>query len=115
VHVALLPDDEVCLIDGLAVTHAARTVVDIARSVPFESAICVADAALRRRRCTPGQLRDCLTRMGPVPGSRRAARVLAFADGRSDSVGRAGAECSSTVSGCPHLTPSAGCSARTAR
>ncbi|WP_369136724.1 hypothetical protein [Modestobacter versicolor] len=84
---ALLPDDQVTVVDGVAVTDLARTVVDVARSVPFEAAVVIADAALARRRCTPEELRSCLTGMGPVPGSRQAARVLAFADGRSESVG----------------------------
>jgi hypothetical protein len=86
-HIALLPDDQVDTIDGLVVTGLTRTVVDVARSVPFESAVIVADAALGRPYCTPELLRSCLDQMGPVPGCRRAARALAFADGRSESVG----------------------------
>jgi hypothetical protein len=72
---------------GLLLTDVTRTVVDLARSAPFESAVVVADAALASRRTTPEALAACLSRMGPVPGSRAVARVLAFADGRSESVG----------------------------
>ncbi len=86
-HVARLPDDEVVVVDGLLATSVARTVVDLARSVPFVAAVLTADAALASGRPSRGDLTACLRRMGPVPGSRRAARVLAFADGHSESVG----------------------------
>lgn len=86
-HVARLSLEETCVMDGVVLTDVTRTVIDLARTVPFESAVVVADAALGRRTTTPARLAACLDRMGPVPGSRRAARVLAFADGRSGSVG----------------------------
>ncbi|MGY1779002.1 hypothetical protein [Geodermatophilus sp. SYSU D01036] len=84
---ARLADDELTLVDGVLLTGLARTVVDLARSVPFESAVVTADAALAAGGVTRADLAACLQRMGPVPGSRRAARVVAFADGRSESVG----------------------------
>ena len=88
VHIARVPDDEVTLVDGLPLTDVTRTVVDVARTVPFESALVLADAALRSpSRTSREQLTECLRRMGPVPGSRAAARVIAFADGLSESVG----------------------------
>jgi hypothetical protein len=86
-HVARFSDSEVSLVAGVPTTDVTRTVVDLARSVPFESAVVTADAALASRATTPELLADCLARMGPTPGTRRAARVLAFADGRSESVG----------------------------
>jgi hypothetical protein len=86
-HVARLPDDEVTVLNGLDVTDLTRTAVDLARSLPFEQAVVTVDAALATRRTTREQLTDCLKRMGSVPGVRRAARVIAFADGRSESVG----------------------------
>ncbi|PWW21317.1 hypothetical protein JD79_00445 [Geodermatophilus normandii] len=45
------------------------------------------DAALASGHLSREDLTACLERMGPVPGSRRAARVTTFADGRSESVG----------------------------
>ncbi|MFW3170486.1 type IV toxin-antitoxin system AbiEi family antitoxin domain-containing protein [Geodermatophilus sp. CPCC 206100] len=86
-HVAEVPDDQVVLVDGLLVTDATRTVVDLARTVPFEPAVVTADAALAAGVTTGPVLRACLAGMGPVPGARRAARVLDFADARSGSVG----------------------------
>jgi len=86
-HVARLPEDDLTVVDDLLATSLARTVVDLGRALPFESAVVTADAALASGAVTPTDLRDCLARMGPVPGSRRAAFVIAFADGRSESVG----------------------------
>ena len=75
------------MIDGLPVTTVTRTVVDLARSTPFEADVVTADAALRRGHTSTAQLRDCLSGMGAVPGVRAAARVVGFADGLSESVG----------------------------
>ncbi len=86
-HVARLPEDDLTLVDGLLTTGLARTVVDLGRSLAFESAVVTADAALASGRVSREDLATCLQRMGPVPGSRRAARVVTFADGRSGSVG----------------------------
>jgi len=47
VHVAPLRSDEVCMIDGLPVTTLARTVVDLARTVPLGWGVAAGDAALR--------------------------------------------------------------------
>lgn len=86
-HVARLSAEQIVEVAGLPVTDVTRTVVDLARSLPFEAAVVTADAALARRATSPAELSECLAAMGPVPGSRRAARVLAFADGLSESVG----------------------------
>jgi hypothetical protein len=86
-HVGRLPDDEVIALDGMAVTDLARTAVDVARTLPFEQAVVIVDAALATKKTTRDDLTDCLARMGAVPGVRHAARVVAFADRRSESVG----------------------------
>ena len=86
-HLARVADEEVTTVDGVFLSDVTRTVVDLARTLSFESAVVVADAALARRATTADDLRERLLRMGPVPGSRAAARVLAFADRRSESVG----------------------------
>ncbi|MGX5656374.1 hypothetical protein ACWKWC_16495 [Geodermatophilus nigrescens] len=86
-HVARLADDETTCVDGVVTTSVARTVVDLARTESYESAVVTADAALAAGAVRRDELQACLARMGPVPGTRRAARVLAFADGRSESVG----------------------------
>jgi hypothetical protein len=86
-HVARLDPAETTSLAGVVLTDVTRTVVDLARSVPFESAVVAADAALARGATTPDRLEHCLAAMGGVPGRRAAARVLATADGRSESVG----------------------------
>jgi hypothetical protein len=86
-HVARLPDEQVDEVDGVLVTGVTRTVLDLARTAPFESAVVAADAALRTKQTTPDLLEGVLAGMGPVHGVRRAARVVEFADGLSESPG----------------------------
>lgn len=79
--------------DLVAVTTPARTVVDIARSAAFAQAVAVADAALHRPDrdrpplTTPAELAAALDAATGRPGAAAARRVVAFADGRSGSVG----------------------------
>lgn len=86
-HVARLRDDEVTVIDGVAVTDAARTALDLARSLPFEAAVAVLDAALHERFVTKEEIERRLLDIAGTRGSRHAARVVRFADRRSESVG----------------------------
>lgn len=86
-HTAPWAADETVEIDGIPVTAAARTIVDLARSVPFEQAVALADAALYRKLTTPAELAAAVTRAARRPGNAAARRVVAFADGRSESVG----------------------------
>ena len=53
-HVAHLAPDEIVIIDGIAVTSVARTVVDCARLLGFEQALVIADAALHMRKVETG-------------------------------------------------------------
>jgi hypothetical protein len=86
-HKASLEPVEVVDLGGLAVTSAVRTVVDCALSMPFDHAVVLADAALRRGLVTRQSLQDQLARLRRVPGSRQAAAALAFADPRSRGPG----------------------------
>ena len=87
VHVAPLAAAEVQLAQGVPVTSPARTVVDLARSVGFEEATVVADAALRRELVSPSELAAVLRRVTGWRGTPTARRVVAFADGRAESPG----------------------------
>ena len=87
VHPAPLAADEIDMVDGVAVTVAARTAADIARTVGFEEAVAVLDAALRRHLVTLTELAAALDRMAGWPGVPRARRAVEFADPRSMSVG----------------------------
>jgi hypothetical protein len=86
-HVARLRDDELTDVGGVVVTDPARTALDLARSLPFEPAVVAVDAALYERFVTREQLERRLLDIAGTRGSRHAARVIAFADRRSESVG----------------------------
>jgi hypothetical protein len=85
-HTAPLVGDDVVEIGGIAVTSPARTVVDLARSTPFETAVVTADGALRAG-LMPAALAGVVERVSGWRGAAAARRVVAFADGRSESVG----------------------------
>jgi hypothetical protein len=86
-HVARLRPDELVVVDGLTVTSPVRTLLDIARSVPFEVGVVALDGALHRSPALVDDLRAGIGGVVGVPGGRGAARAVAFADGRSESVG----------------------------
>lgn len=69
---------------GIPVTNRGRTAVDLGRSLALPWGTAVADAVLSRGIDVEA-LDDVLRRGSPVPGSRRARQVLAWADGRSES------------------------------
>ena len=91
-HSAALDPDEVVELGGLAVTTPERTVVDCALVLPFDHAVLLADAALRRGLVSRPSLTRQLARLFRVPGTRRAARVVDFADpgsrGPGESISR---------------------------
>jgi hypothetical protein len=74
-------------VDGLPVVSAARTVVDLARTLPFEEGVVAADGALHRKIVTAAELADEVRAAKWRTGAARAAAVVAFADGESESVG----------------------------
>ncbi len=84
-------------IDGLPVATLARTVVDVARVVPFPAAVAVADRALASKTgvasdpaCARVDRADLDRELAAQCGSRgraRAADVVRFADGRAGSPG----------------------------
>lgn len=86
-HVARLPDEHVTALGDHVVTTVARTVVDLARMVPFAPALTLADAALRSGATSRDGLRAVVERCGGTRGTRAARRVVDAADGRSESVG----------------------------
>lgn len=101
VHAARLRDDEVALLDGVLVTDAPRTVADIARTAPVTQAVVVADAALASGDVDAESLARAIARQKGWPGAPRARRVLAFADGRSGSVGESRSRVAIAMAGLP--------------
>jgi hypothetical protein len=78
---------DIVRIDGLPVVGAARTVVDLARTLSFEEGVVAADGALHRKIVTAAELADEVRAAKWRTGAARAAAVVAFADGESESVG----------------------------
>ena len=84
-------------IGSLRLTTLEATVVDVAATVGFAHAVVVADAAFRRNEhpvaglprssLSNERLLDELDRVPASHGAVKAARVIAFADGRADSPG----------------------------
>jgi hypothetical protein len=86
VHVGA--DADPVIVEGVRVTGAARTVVDLARTGSFETALCAADHALRHALCTASELGSAAADVRPrVRGRPAAALVAELADGRSMSPG----------------------------
>ena len=78
---------DVVQIDGLPVMSLPRTIIDTARTVEFEPAVCVADTAIALDPTAKEAALLRLNEMRDWQGSRNAGAVIEFADGRSESVG----------------------------
>ncbi|WFR73562.1 hypothetical protein P9209_08025 [Prescottella defluvii] len=87
VHTATLHADEVTKIDGIPVTTVSRTVVDLARTLPFEQAVVAGDHALHSSALTSTTLAAAADVLPPRAGRQRVHRVLEQLDGRSESIG----------------------------
>ncbi len=84
-HAADLPAGHLTRLYNLPVTTAARTVVDLARTLPFADAVVVADSALREEKATKAELGKICGACAQWPGVRQARRVVEFADERAES------------------------------
>jgi hypothetical protein len=84
-HSAALPPQHVTCYLSLQLTTAARTVVDLARTLPFRAGVVAADSALHQRLTTKDDLLAVLHSCKQWRGTSVAAAVIAFADGRSES------------------------------
>lgn len=84
-HAVSLPAGHVTVVAGLPATTAARTVVDLARTLEFRAGVVSADSALRRKLTTRAELQSVLSACAQWRGTRRAAEVIEFADGRAES------------------------------
>jgi hypothetical protein len=85
VHHAALPESHVGRWDGVPVTAAARTVVDLARISPLRAGVVVADSALHNNHTTKEELQAVIESCRRWPGVQRAAEVVAFADSLAES------------------------------
>lgn len=72
---------------GVPVTSIERTIVDLARSLPFEQAVVAGDAALRQDPSARNRLEGAVAAASWGHCTAAARAVVAFIDGRSESVG----------------------------
>jgi hypothetical protein len=86
-HTAPLDADEIVLVGEVAVTSVQRTLVDLARTLAFEEAVAVLDAALHKHLVTRAELATALERTARWKGAPKARRAVDFADPRPMSVG----------------------------
>ena len=86
VHVAALPADHVVSYRGVLLTSVPRTVIDLARTLPFAEGVAVADSALHAGLTSKGELAAVIADCPRWRGLRRAREVTAFSDARSESV-----------------------------
>ncbi len=83
---AIVNDDEITEVDGIAVTTPERTILDVARSAPFTQAVVIADGLMRLGLVDPDALESVIERAVRRGSAGGARRVAAFADGLSESV-----------------------------
>ncbi len=86
VHVAALPPAHVVSYRGVPLTSVPRTVVDLARILPFAQGVAVADSALNAALTSQGELSAVIADCPHWPGIQRAREVSDFSDSRSESV-----------------------------
>jgi hypothetical protein len=86
-HTVGLDPSEIDEVDGVTVTSVDRTLADLARMLPFEPALVVADAALHRHRTSAAAFTAAVARAAGRQGSPRARRVAAAVDLRAESPG----------------------------
>jgi hypothetical protein len=84
-HTATLPADHLTTHWGASVTTPARTVVDLARTLPFIDGVVLTDSALHLRLTTRPELLRVVGSCAQWPGVSVARRSIAFADGRAES------------------------------
>jgi hypothetical protein len=93
-HSARLPEQHVMTLYGVRVTTATRTVLDLARSMPFMEGVVAADSALRLGKTTEVGLAEILRASARWPGADRARRVTDFS---SEDAGSALESCARVV------------------
>lgn len=86
-HTGPLPDDDIARRNGILVTSAARTVLDLAVTAPFRQSVVALDHAYRLGLASPDDLLRRNESRGVQRGSVRAARAIGFADARADRPG----------------------------
>lgn len=85
-HSAALPPEQITRVLGVQVTTAARTVLDLARSLPYAEGVAAADSALHKRLVAKAELTLMLKKFDRWPGITKARQVVDFSDQLAESV-----------------------------
>ncbi|HET8994889.1 MAG TPA: hypothetical protein VFN32_13905 [Rhodococcus sp. (in: high G+C Gram-positive bacteria)] len=94
-HVAQWAEADLTIVDGVPVTSVARTIADLARSVPKPHAVAIGDALLRIDPDAASALPSVVDAAMGLHGVGRARAVVGFLDARSESVGESLSDASS--------------------
>lgn len=78
-------DDEIAVVDGIAVTTPARTAFDMARRYPLDSAVAAIDALANAARMTKDDLGLIANRYQGARGLSRARQALELVDPGAES------------------------------
>jgi hypothetical protein len=84
-HSATLPAGHVTTEHGVPVTTIARTIIDLARTLPFMDAVVVTDQAIHALRTSQPQLDEAIQACQGWPGLDQARRVAGFSNGQAES------------------------------
>jgi hypothetical protein len=85
VHEVTLPSHHVVVRDRIPVTSVARTVIDLARTLPFKSGVVVADSALHGFLTGQPELVNMIRDCSRWPGIEKARRVVDFSNPLAES------------------------------
>jgi tellurite resistance protein len=80
-----LPAHHVTVGDGVPVTSVERTVIDLARTLPFRSGVVVADSALHAFKTGQPLLLNLIKDCSRWPGIKKARQVVDFSDPLAES------------------------------
>jgi len=85
IHRGAIADDEVCLVQSIDCTTAARTAYDIGRRTPVDAGVIRIDALLNATRCTTIEVEQIAARYPGARGIRRLRHALDLVDGGAES------------------------------
>lgn len=80
-----IPDDELCTVDGIPCTTAARTAYDLGRRLPLELGVIRIDALLHATRVPASAVESIATRYPGARGIRKLRMALDLADSGAES------------------------------
>jgi hypothetical protein len=102
VYSGQLRDDEICEVDGISCTTAARTAYDLGRRLPLETGVIRVDALLNATKVTAHQVHSIAQRYPGARGIRQLRATLDLADDGAESPQETRLRVLLVQSGIPH-------------